>query len=54
VSEALDEMRCQPEIIRAELTVVLAFAQRGVGASLTVRVDQLVFFQFVVESERIQ
>ena len=54
MTEALDKMRRQPEVIGAQLTVVLALAQRRVGESLTVRVDQLVFLQFVVERERIQ
>ena len=47
-------MRRQPEVIGAQLTVVLALAQRRVGESLAVRVDQLVFLQFVVERKRIQ
>ena len=54
MTEALDKMRRQPEVIGAQLTVVLALAQRRVGESLAVRVDQLVFLQFVVERKRIQ
>jgi hypothetical protein len=31
VPQPLDEMRCQPEIVGAELPIVLAFAERRIG-----------------------
>ena len=39
VTEPLDEMRRQPEIIAAKLPVVFALAQRGIGKRLAIRVD---------------
>ena len=52
--EALDEMRRQPEIVGAQLAIVLALAESGVGESLAVGVDELVFLQLVVEPKRVE
>ena len=51
--QPFDEMRRQPEIVGAQLPVVLALAQRGVGEGLPVGVDQLVLLELVVELDRL-
>ena len=52
--QPLDEMRRQPEIVGAQLPVVFALAERGVGKGLAVGIDQLVLLQFVVERQRVE
>ena len=54
MTQALDEMRSQPEIIGAQLPVILPLTECSVGKRLAVCVDELVFLQFFVEGKRVK
>ena len=54
MTQPLDEMRRQPEIVRAQLPVVFALAEGSIGKGLAVGIDQLVSLQLIVEGERVQ
>ena len=51
MTQPLDEMWCQPEIVGTQLTIVLPFAEGGVGEGLPVGIDKFVFLQFIVEGQ---
>jgi len=54
MTQPLDEMRGEPEIVGAQLPVVLAFAKCGIGESLAVGIDELVFLQLLVEGQCVE
>ena len=51
MTQPLDEMWRQPEIVGAQLAVVLPFAERGIGEGLAVGIDELIFLQFLIEGQ---
>jgi hypothetical protein len=54
MTQPLDEMRRQPEIIGAQLPVILPLTECGVGKRLAVGVDELVFLQLIVEGQGVK
>ena len=54
MTQPLDKMRGQPEIIGAQLPIVFPLAEWGVGKRLAVGINQLVFLQLVVEGQCVE
>src|SRR6266853_608360 len=52
--QPLNEMGCEPEVIRAHLPRIFPFAERRIGEGLTVGVHELVPFEFVIEPEGVR
>ena len=50
MTQPLDEMRGQPEIVRAQLPVVFALAECRIGKGLAVGIYELVSLQLLVKS----
>jgi hypothetical protein len=49
MTQPLDEVRGQPEIVGTQLTIVLPFAESCGGEGLAVGIDEFLFFQFLSE-----
>src|SRR5271166_4163191 len=54
MTQPLDEMRGQPEIVGTQLTIVFSLTERRVGKGLPIGIDELVFFQLFVEVKGVE